>query len=99
MKGSSKCAHSWTVLKAMDNGVSGTMSLVSITKTKHCSGFGKIIADIIAKVSIDDLDSTGISSPNWLRPSRVLMDWIKNPFVTASLGHDLLSEMSGYMVV
>ena len=74
---------------------SGTMSKVSVTKTRRCSGFSETIADIIAKGSTD----MGISSPSWLRPSRVLMDWIKNPFVTASLGHDLLMEMFGYMDV
>ena len=83
----------------MDDVASGTMSLVSITKTRRCSGFGETIADVIAKGSIDYLDSMGISSPSWLRPSRVLMDWIRNPFVTASLGHDLLVEMFGYMEV
>ena len=75
------------------------MSLVSITKTRRCSGFGETIADVIAKGSIDYLDSMGISSPSWLRLSRVLMDWITKHFVTFSLGHDLLLEMSGYMDV
>ena len=98
-KGSSKCAYTWTVLKAMADVASGTMSLVSVTKTRRCSGFGETIADIIAKGSTDSLGSMGISSPSWLRPSRVLMDWIKRPFVTASLGHDLLIEMSSYMEV
>ena len=83
----------------MDNVASGTMSLVSVTKTRRCSEFGETIADVIAKGSIDYLDSMGISSPSWLRPSRVLMDWIRNPFVTASLGHDFLMEISGYMEV
>ena len=83
----------------MDNVASGTMSLVSVTKTRRCSGFGVTIADIIAKGSTDSLGSMGISSPSWLRPSRVLMDWIKNPFVTANLGNDLLMELSGYMDV
>ena len=73
-KGSSKCTYTWTVLKAMDNVASGTMSLVSVTKTRRCSGFGETIADIIAKVSTDSLGSMGILSPSWLRPSRVLMD-------------------------
>ena len=98
-KGSSKCAYSWTVLKALDDVASGTTFLVSITKTRRCSGIGETIADIIAKGSIGNLDSMGISSPSWLRPSRVLMDWIKKPFVTPSLGHDLLLEMSSYMDV
>ena len=83
----------------MDDMASGTMSLVSVTKTRRCSGFGETVADIIAKGSPDALNSIGISSPSWLRPSRVLMDWIKKPFVTASLGHDLLTEISSYMEV
>ena len=83
----------------MDDVASGTMSLVSVTKTRRCSGFGEIVADTIAKGNPDSLDSMGISSPSWLRPSRVLMDWIKKPSVTASLGHDLLIEMSSYMEV
>ena len=82
----------------MDNVASGTKYLVSVTKTRRCSEFGETIADVIAKGSIDYLDSMGISSPSWLRTSRVLMDWIRNPFVTASLGHDLLVEMSGYIL-
>ena len=83
----------------MDYVASGTMSLVSVTKTRRCSGFGEIVADIIAKGSPDSLDSMGILSPSWLRPSRVLMDWIKRPLVTASLSHDLLTEMYSYREV
>ena len=98
-KGHNKCAYTWTVLKAMDDMASGTMSLVSVTKTRRCSGFGETIADIIAKGSTDSLGSMGISSPSWLRPSRVLMDWITKPIITSSLGHDLLLEMSSYMDV
>ena len=55
------------------------------------------MADIFAKGIIDSLDNMGMSPPSWLRPSRVLMDWIKKPVVTPSLGHDLLLEMSKYM--
>ena len=83
----------------MDDVASGTMSLVSVTKTRRYSGFGETVADIIAKGIPDILDSMGITSPSWLRPSKVLMDWIKKPLVTASLGHDLLTEMSSYMEV
>ena len=38
-KGSSKCLYTGTVLKAMDDVASGTMSAVSIAKTRRCSGF------------------------------------------------------------
>ena len=78
---------------------SGTMSLVTITKTRRCSGFGETIAYVLAKGSISSLDNLGIPQPNWLRPSRVLMNWISKPVVTPSLGHDLLLEMSQYMNV
>ena len=87
------------VLKALDDVASGPMSLVSITKTRRCSGFVETIADILAKGSIDSLDNMGISPTSCLRRSRVLMDWIKKPVVTPSLGHDLLLEMSNYMDV
>ena len=83
----------------MDNVASGTMSLVSVTKTRRCSGFGETVADVIAKGILDVLDSMRISSPSWLRPERVLMDWKKRPLVTASLGHDFLTQMSSYMEV
>ena len=96
-KGSSKCHYNWTILKAMDDVASGTMSLVSITKTRRCSGVGEIIADTIAKGCIGDLSTNYMPSPIWLRPSRVLCDWISNPTITSSLGHDLLQEISCVM--
>ena len=98
-KVSSKCLYSWTILKAIDDVASGTMSLVSITKTRRCSGIGEIIADTIAKGCIENLSTKFIPSPTWLRPSRVLCDWIKKPTVTSSLGHDLLPEISCVMDV
>ena len=98
-KGSSKCPYSWTILKALDDVASGTMSLVSVTKTRRCSGLGETIADTIAKGCTENLSCMGILSPSWLRPSRVLMDWIKKPTVTSSLGHNLLQEMSLHMNV
>ena len=91
--------YSWTILKAIDNIASGTMSLVSIVKTRRCSGIGEIISDIIAKGCIENLSRTDIPSPTWLRPSRVLLDWIQKPTVTSSLGHDLLQEISCVMDV
>ena len=64
----------WTVLKALDDIVSGTMSIVSIAKTKRCSGLGETIADTIAKGEITGLDRLGLIHATWVRPSRVLMD-------------------------
>ena len=40
-KGSCKCLYTWTVLKALDDLASGTMSIVSILKTRRCSGYGE----------------------------------------------------------
>ena len=40
-KGSSKCLYTWTVLKALDDVASGTMSIVSVFKTKRCYGHGE----------------------------------------------------------
>ena len=98
-KGSSKCLYTWTVLKALKDVVSGTMSIVSIFKTRRCSGQGEIIADAIAKGGIPALDNIGLANTTWLRPSRVLMDWIKKPVVTPQLGKQLLDELSVSMEV
>ena len=73
-KGSSRCLYNWTVLKAVDDVASGTMSMVSIAKTRRCSGFGETVADTLAKGELSGLDRLGITTPTWLRPSRVLMD-------------------------
>jgi len=98
-KGSSRCLYSWTVLKVIDEMASGTMSMVSIVKTRRCSGFGETVADTLAKGEISGLDRLGITSPTWLRPSRVLMDWVKKPVVTHQLGKYLLNEISQHMEV
>ena len=70
------------MLKAVDDVASGTMSMVSIAKTRRCSGFGETVADTLAKGELSGLDRLGITTPTWLRPSRVLMDLIKKPVVT-----------------
>ena len=98
-KGSCTCTYTWTILKAVDDVASGTMSLVSIAKTRRCSDLGEIISDTIAKGCISNLPHMGLSSPVWLRPSRALMDWIQNPTVTSSLGQSILLEMSGHIDV
>ena len=82
------------ILKALDDVASGMMSLVSVTKTRRCSGLGETIADTIAKGCIGNVSQMGILSPSWLRPSSLLMDWIKKATITSSLGHNLLQEMS-----
>ena len=41
--------HGQSVLKAIEDVASGTMSLVAVTKTRRCSGFGELVADAIAK--------------------------------------------------
>ena len=109
-KGSITCPYSWTIIKALVIVARGTMSLVSVTKTWRCSklgetiadtiaGIGEITADMIAKGCIENLSRTDIPTPTWLRLSRVLLDWIKKPTVTSSLGHDLLREISFIMDV
>ena len=85
-KGSSKCLYTWTVLKAMEDVASGTMSTISIAKTRRCSGLGENVADTLAKGELSGLERLGITNPNWSRPSRVLMDWVKKPVVTPKLG-------------
>ena len=69
----------WAVLKAIEDVASGTMSLISVTKTRRCSGFSEILADSIAKGEPYRLEGMGLKSPRWLRPSRVLMDWVRKP--------------------
>ena len=78
---------------------SGTMSLNSVMKTKRCSGFGERVADTIAKGEIQLVRNMGLTSPTWLRSSQVLMDWVKKPVVTPSLGHQLHIEISNHIEV
>ena len=59
-KGSSKCLYTWTVLKALEDVASGTMSIVSVFKTRRGFGQGEIIADAIAKGDIPTLDTLGL---------------------------------------
>ena len=87
------------MLKAVDDVASGTMSTVSIVKTRRCSVLGETVADTLAKGKLSGLDRLGITTPTWLRPSRVLMDWIKKPVVTPQLGKYLLDEISKQMEV
>ena len=54
-KGSSKCLYTWTVLKALDDVASGSMSIVSIIKTRRCSVHGEKVPDTIAKGDIASL--------------------------------------------
>ena len=98
-KGSCKCLYTWTVLKALDDLASGTMSIVSILKTRRCSGYGENVADAIAKGDMISLANMGLQKASWSRPSRVLMDWIKKPVVTPNLGKQLLDELSLFMDV
>ena len=65
------------MLKAVDDVASGTMSMVSIAKTRRCSGLGENVADTLAKGVLSGLERLGITNPTWSRPSRVLMDWVK----------------------
>ena len=83
----------------MDDVANGTMSVVSIEKTRRCSGFGENVADTLAKGELSGLDRLGISNPYWAKPSRVLADWVKKPVVTPNLGKCLLDEMSRFMEV
>ena len=87
------------MLKALDDVASGTMSIVSVLKTRRCSGQGEIIADAIAKGDIPSLDTMGLTNMAWSRPSRVLMNWVKKPVVTPQLGEHLLDELSAIMEV
>ena len=83
----------------MEDVASDTMSLVYVSKTKRCSGFGDIVADASAKGEPKLLDRMGLVSPKWLRPSLVLMDWVNKPVVTPCLGQYLLNEISQHMEV
>ena len=83
----------------MDDVASGTMSTISIAKTRRCSGLGENVADTLAKGELSGLERLGITNPNWSRPSRVLMDWVKKPVVTPKLGKYLLDELSRFMEV
>ena len=93
-KGSSECLYNWTVLKAVDDVASGTMSMVSIAKTRRCSGLRENVADTLDKGELSRLGRLGIKKPTWLRPFRVLMDWVKKPVVPPELGKYLLDEIS-----
>ena len=75
------------------------MSRMTIQKTRRCSGKGKLEADTIAKGETWCLFNMGLSSASWLRPSKVLIDWVKKPTVTPDLGLHLLEEMSRHMEV
>merc|ERR1712215_499851 len=66
-KGSCKCHYTWTILRAMDDVANGTMSMVSIEKTRRCSGFGENVADTLAKGELSVLDRLGVSNPCWSR--------------------------------
>ena len=68
-------------------------------KTRRCSGFGENVADTIAKGDMISLSKMGLQNATWSRPSRVLMDWVKKPVVTPSLGKMLLDELSAFMDV
>ena len=57
------------MLKALEDVARGTMSIVSIFKTRRCSGQGEIVADAIAKGDISALDNLGLANTTWLRPS------------------------------
>ena len=94
-KGSCKCLYTWTVLKALDDLASGTMSIVSILKTRRCSGYGENVADAIAKGDIISLANMGLQKASWSRPSRVLMDWIKKPVVTRASQKTLFAKNQG----
>ena len=98
-KGSGKCLYTWTVLKAMDDVATGTMSMISIDKTRRCAGLGENVADTLAKGELSGLERLGITNPTWSRPSRVLMDWVKKPVVTPQLGKYLLDELSRLMEI
>ena len=87
------------VLKALDDLASGTMSIVSVLKTRRCSGYGEKVADAIAKGDLTSLANMGLENASWSRPSRVLMDWVKKPVVTPQLGKQLLDELSLVMEV
>ena len=73
--------------------------MVSMEKTRRCSGFGENVADTLAKGELSVLDRLGVSNPCWSRPSRVLVDWVEKPVVTPNLGKLLLDEMSRLMEV
>ena len=72
---------------------------MSIVETRRCSGYGENVADAIAKGDMISLSKMGLQNASWSRPSRVLMDWIKKPVVTPSLGKKLLDELSSFMDV
>ena len=72
---------------------------MSIVETRRCSGYGENVADTIAKGDMISLSMMGLQKATWSRPSRVLMDWVKKPVVTPSLGKMLLDELSAFMDV
>ena len=83
----------------MDDVATGTMSMISIDKTRRFSGLGENVADTLAKGELSGLERLGITNPTWSRPSRVLMDWVKKSVVTPKLGKYLLDELSRFMEV
>ena len=81
----------------MDDVASGTMSRVTIQKTRRWSSYGELVADTIAKGEIRHLYKIGLSSATLLRSSRVLMYWVKKPTMTPNLGLHLLEEISRFI--
>ena len=60
--GSSKCLFTWTVLKTLYDVASGTMSIVSVLKTRRCSGQGERVANAIAKGDILSVSTMGLTN-------------------------------------
>ena len=65
-KGHSLCSFVLTVLKAMEDVSVGTMSRVTVRKTRRCSGFGELVADKIVKGDVHLFPYMGFSVDNWL---------------------------------
>ena len=85
--------------KSLSEVARGTMFQVLIFKTRIVSGYGELIADTITRCEMTKLSDLKVNLSLGVRPSRVLWDYVKKPFVNYSLSSALLNELTCDMPV
>ena len=89
--------YSYTIIKAAFDVAHGLNAELKVTKVRRCSNVGSVIADDLSKGQLGSLKR--MMPGRDVDPAhvpRVILKWLRDPFIDMDLGKAILREMSLY---
>lgn len=89
--------YSYTVIKAAFDVAHGLSAKLKVTKVRRCSDAGAVLADELSKAKFDNLKKMMPemeADPAYV--PRVILKWVRDPFIDMDLGKAILREMAQY---